>query len=137
MPELTFYSRLPYVYNTFGEVCRNTHFSAATLRPSLELFLPKFIVKKTPDGGAPWRQTDELTFYSSHVVANHSILLFFGHCPLNIGLFQSLPWVYAPNVTLETDGLISINVNFGPLKCIVTSIVTSTRIDGTNLSLSI
>ena len=75
MPELTFYSRLPYVYNTFGEVCRNTHFSAATLRPSLELFLPKFIVKNTPDGGAPWRKMAELTFYSSHVVANHSILL--------------------------------------------------------------
>ena len=75
MPELTFYSRLPYVYNTFGEVCRNTHFSAATLRPSLELFLPKFIVKNTPDGGAPWRKAAELTFYSSHVVANHSILL--------------------------------------------------------------
>ena len=40
---------------------------------------------------------------------------FFGHYPLNMGLFQSLPRVYAPNVTLETDGLISINVNFGLL----------------------
>ena len=40
---------------------------------------------------------------------------FFGHCLLDMGHFQSLPQVYVPNVTLETDGLISINVNFGHL----------------------
>ena len=40
---------------------------------------------------------------------------FFGPCPLDMGLFQSLSQVCAPNITLKIDGLIGINVNFGHL----------------------
>ena len=40
---------------------------------------------------------------------------FFGPCPLDMGLSNpsfSLRCMYVPNITLEIDGLISINLNF-------------------------
>ena len=49
---------------------------------------------------------------------------FFGPCSLDMGLFQSFSKVYVPNITLEIDGLIGINVNFGhllPAHCLLTS----------------
>ena len=40
---------------------------------------------------------------------------FFGPCPLDMGIFISLSQVYVPNITLEIDGIIGININFGHL----------------------
>ena len=39
----------------------------------------------------------------------------FRPCPIDMGLFQSLSKVYIPHITLEIDGLIGSNVNFGHL----------------------
>ena len=41
--------------------------------------------------------------------------VFFGPCPLDMGLCQSFSQVYVPNILLEVEGLIGINVNFGHL----------------------
>ena len=40
---------------------------------------------------------------------------FFGPCPLDMGVFHSISQVSVPNITLEIDGIIGININFGHL----------------------
>ena len=71
-------------------------------------------------GSVFWLQVTEGSGHVStqngfHICPSLHLGGFFGPCPLDMGLFQTLSYMYVPSIILEIDGIISINVNFGNL----------------------